>query len=326
MAALILSHLSEHSVLHSPRAKELQAFTIGLRKRLATCSGVSWFRGNHLAVVNLYGGHLRIYRFHEPAATNGAAPRLELLHQMSEGVSCPEDVSVSLDGQWVAISHSMSEHFGISIHALDPTTLAPASSGRMLRRGWSFHGLRFSPDSRHLAFTDVGEPGYVEVVRVPSEDCVCRLENPRRPLKPKSVTFSPDGRLVVIAWTPNVLPHRPADLRAVILAAYPFDMASGTIHPVPVAEYHGSGPAMEYVEMCTVLPGSPDGTYRILAANQGADVVSEFNLDPDRSALTLTGVFLDGLSFPHGIDASADGRFMAVTNLGTDTLCIVRMT
>jgi hypothetical protein len=30
-------------------------------------------------------------------------------------------------------------------------------------------------------------------------------------------------------------------------------------------------------------------------------------------------------SFPHGIDASADGRFVAITNYGDDTLRIMRL-
>lgn len=326
MAELLLSHPSENSVLHSPRAKDLQPFTVGSRKRLATCSGTSWLRGHHLAVVNLYGGHLRIYRFHEPSAINGTTARLELLHEVAEGISFPEDVSVTPDGSFLAISHSMSDSFGVSIHAVNPTTLAPVVPGTMLRRGRCFHGLRFSPDSRHLAFTEVGEPGYIEVVRVPSGERVCLLENPHRPLKPKSVVFSRDGRFAVIAWALNVTRHQLSDSPHGVLATYPFDMARGMIAPKPIAEFHGSGLSMANVDMCTVLPARSGGPYKILAANQGRDVISAFELDADEPRLDFTGVFMDGLSFPHGLDGSADGRFVAVTNCGNDTLSIVRVT
>lgn len=304
---------------------DLQPFTVGDRERLATCTGISWFRGYHLAVANLHGGHLRVYRFDEPSATNGAVPRVELLHELSKGVAYPEDVSVMPDGRVLAITHSMSDDFGVSIHAVDPSTLAPRMPGTMLRRGRAFHGPRFSPDSRYLAFTEIGEIGYIEVVRVPSGERVCLLENQRRPLKPKSIVFSRDGHLAVIAWVLNVTQHRLPDEPHGVLAAHPFDMARGTIDPAPIAEFHGSGLSMGNVDMCTVLPVRPDGRYEILAANQGFDVISAFELDADASTLDFTGVFLDGLSFPHGLDASADGRFIAVTSTGNDTISIARV-
>lgn len=326
MAELILSHLSENSVLHSPRAKELQPYMVGPRKRLATCSGISWFLGHHLAVVNLYGGHLRVYRFHEPAATNDPPTRVELLHEVTEGIGHPEDVSVTSDGRFLAITHTKSDDFGVSIHSVDPATLAVRAPGRMLRRGVAFHGVRFSPDSRHLAFTEVGDPGYIEVVRVPSGEQACLFVNQHRPLKPKSVVFSRDGRFAIIAWALNVRSHELSDLPRGILAAYPFDMATGTIGSEPVAEFHGSGLSIGNVDMCTVLPTRPGGRYEILAANQGFDVVSAFEFDADERALDYTGVFLGGLSFPHGLDGSADGRFVAVTNNGNDTISIARVT
>ena len=59
----------------------------------------TWY---HLAVVNLYGNHLRIYRFQPGDGSDGAAPRLELLHEMTESVCCPEEVAVSPDGKLIA--------------------------------------------------------------------------------------------------------------------------------------------------------------------------------------------------------------------------------
>ncbi len=272
MAEMVLSHSSERSVLGSPNVHELEPYVVAGRKRLATCSGVSWFRGYHLAVVNLYGKHLRVYRFQPGADSRTAPARLELLHEVTEGLSYPEDVAVSPDGNLLAIAHSMSEEFGVSLHPIDTPSLAPGLPGHMMRQGSGFHSLRFSPDSRHLALTEVGETGYVEVVDVTSGDRVCLLENRRRPLKLKSVAFSGDGRFAVIAWALSVTKRDLAIASHGVLAVHPFDSRTGTIDEEPLVECHGAGISLGNVDMCTFLPVSSDGRYRILVANQGFDV------------------------------------------------------
>ena len=144
MARLVLSHVSERSVLHDPSVAGLEPFTVAGRKRLATCSGVAWFRGHHLAVVNLYGGHLRVYRFHPGGDSAGSAtgPRLELLHEMTEGLSYPEDVAVSPDGNLLAVTHSMSDDVGVSLHPIDRCRSPRARPGRRFAGGRE--GRRFT--------------------------------------------------------------------------------------------------------------------------------------------------------------------------------------
>jgi 6-phosphogluconolactonase (cycloisomerase 2 family) len=97
------------------------------------------------------------------------------------------------------------------------------------------------------------------------------------------------------------------------------------IDAAPLAELAGNDPPLENVEMCTFLPMRPGLPYRILAANQAADVVTAFDFDPTQGTLRFTGIFAAEQSFPHGIDASADGRFVAITNYGDDTLRIARV-
>ena len=142
MARLVLSHVSERSVLHDPNVAGLEPFTVAGRKRLATCSGVAWFRGHHLAVVNLYGGHLRVYRFHPGGDGSATGPRLELLHEMTEGLAYPEDVAVSPDGNLLAVTHSMSDDLGVSLHPIDTVSLAPGRPGR--RFAGAREGRRFT--------------------------------------------------------------------------------------------------------------------------------------------------------------------------------------
>jgi len=327
-ARVVLSHVSERSVLHDPDVARLQPFTVAGRKRLATCSGVAWFRGHHLAVVNLYGGHLRVYRFHPGGEGSATGPRLELLHEMTEGLSYPEDVAVSPDGSLLAVTHSMSDDLGVSLHPIDAMSLAPGPAGETLRRGTrgsAFHGVSFSPDSRHLAFTEIGAPGYVEVVATTTRERTCLLENRHAPMKPKSVAFSRDGRFAVIALALNVTPGPGAAAPDGMLSVHRFDAASGVIGEA-VAEMHGADTALVNMEICTFLPCIAGTPYRILVANQGADVVTAFTFDPGARALAFTGIFAAGLSFPHGVDACADGRFVAVTTYGDDSVHIARVT
>jgi 6-phosphogluconolactonase (cycloisomerase 2 family) len=54
-------------------------------------------------------------------------------------------------------------------------------------------------------------------------------------------------------------------------------------------------------------------------------VITAFEFDAEAATLAFIGVFATGLSFPHGLDASADGKFVAVTNYGDDTLRIDRV-
>jgi 6-phosphogluconolactonase (cycloisomerase 2 family) len=53
-------------------------------------------------------------------------------------------------------------------------------------------------------------------------------------------------------------------------------------------------------------------------------VVTAFAFRTNDHSLTFLGVFQDGLTFPHGVDVSADGKFVAITNYGDDTLRIFR--
>lgn len=327
MVEVLLSHLSERSVLHDPGAPRFEPFVARGRKRLATCSGVFWFRGHHLAVVNLYGCHLRVYRFHAGSGAAGDAARVELLHELSEGMPYPEDVAVSPDGKWVAVTHSLSDA-GVSLHPIDESALAPGPGGETIRPGWAFHGVRFSPDSRHLALTEIGGSGYVEVLRVDSGswERTCFLENRQRPLKPKSVAFSDDARFPAITSAPNATRDGvdAGEAPAGIVSVHRFDAATGVIAADAVAELRG-GAWPWSSEMCTFLPGSRGDRYRIVVTDHVADVATEIDLDPAERTLTFTRVFVDGLSFPHGLDASSDGRFVAITNYGDDTLRVCRI-
>jgi hypothetical protein len=324
----VLSHVTEGSILHRQNVGEFVPFAVAGRMRRATCSGVAWFRGYHLAVVNLYGGHLRLYRFH-PGQSAELPARLELLHEVGDGIEFPEDVAVSADGTRLAIGHALSKRCGVTLFAIDQQSLAPIRR-ETIRAGdgfLAFHGVTFSPDSRHLVMCEITNPGYVEVVRVssPSRECTSLVPNRLAPLKPKSTAISHDGRFAAIAMGLNGTPNRgslPCGGRVLV---HRFDAANGILSAEPIAEFKPPDLALAALDLCTFAPTAPYEPYRVLVVDQGTDAVYSFHFDPENRTIERSGVFADHLSFPHGVDVSADGRFVAFSNYGDDSVRIDRL-
>ena len=328
MSEIVLSHAMERSILHAANVADFLPYAVSGRMRRATCSGVAWFRDYHLAVVNLYGGHLRVYRFHPGGVVSPA--RLELLHELSDGIEFPEDVAVSPDGNLLAVSHSLSKEFGVSLFRMDATSLAPIPAREKIRpgaEGVAFHGVSFSPDSRHLVFTEISTPGYIEVVRVASatRERTCFIENRLAPLKPKSVAFSHDGRFAAVTMALNAFLGSQAPATSGIVSVHRFDAANGVIDAQAVAEFKAPAIDLASMDICKFLPTAPGEPYRILVVDQGADAITLFEFDAEDRTIAPAGVFAGGLSFPHGIDVSTDGRFVAMTNYGDDSVCIARL-
>ena len=319
---ILLSHALEGSILHAPDSQAaFPAFIVAGRKRQATCSDVAWFRGNHLATVNLYGRHLRIYRLHEDS--DGAPTRLELLHEKGD-VAAPEGVAVSRGGTMLAVSHSMSDEFGVTLQAIGDNSLAPGPAEILCkgRAGCAFHGVNFSPDGRHIAYTVVGRAPSIEVVQLDSRETTCRIGNLPPPLTPKSIAFSADGRFALVAHGLNAAPTDLGNAHGGMLTVHRFDARAGSLEADPVAEYRAPKSALCFVDMSTFLPTKNGETYRILVADQGADLIPTFSFNAAGGTLVPDGVFAENLSFPHGIDARADGRYVAITTYGNDSLHI----
>jgi hypothetical protein len=319
---ILLSHAIEGSIQDAPdNLTTFPAFVVAGRKRQATCSDAAWFRGNHLALANMYGGHLRIYRLHEH--NDGMPSRLELLHQ-KRGLPLPEGIAASPDGSLLAASHSLSDKFGVSLHPVDSSSLAfgPTEALCAGRKDCAFHATRFTPDGRHIAYTVIGRALSVEVVRLKDRAMTCRLESFPASLAPKSVAFSADGRFALVALSFIAAEVDTGKYGGGMLSVHRFDADTGNIDADPVAQYRASGTDLGFLDMAIVLPKPRGDIYRILVTDQANDLIPAYLFDATAGTLLPDGVFADNLSFPHGVDARPDGRYVAITTFGDDSVHI----
>lgn len=91
---------------------------------------------------------------HHFSSTGQTVARSEVL--LHKWLSIPDGISVSPDGLWIAVSNHDTHCVLIYKNTAE---LGPESDPvGILRRVWCPHGLRFSPDGRHLFVADAGRP------------------------------------------------------------------------------------------------------------------------------------------------------------------------
>lgn len=317
-------YVMERSILTNAGKDNMVPFTVGNRKRYATCSGVAWLSNELLAVVNYYGKHLRIYRF-KPGAPAGSSA-LTLLHEMKLGYNAyPENVAASPDGLMLAITYytmSLGKH-GVSLHRLDQSDHSPSPAKEVLHTG-ACHGVCFAPDSRHFVFTDISRTGYIEVVNVATGKPTCRLTNKSNSLKQKGIAISKDGRYAAIISAREVRPSLQQGRFPCVIAVYRYIEQDGLIDEMPVAEYEYEMHEFNSLEACAFFPSQTECIYRLLTVDQANDLILVFEFDGLKKQIDYGGVLSEDTSFPHSIDVSPDGQFVATTNYGDDTLRILK--
>jgi hypothetical protein len=142
----------------------------------------------------------------------------------------------------------------------------------------------------------------------------------------RSVAFSHDGRFAAVTMALNAFPGSQVPATSGVVSVHRFDAANGVIDAQPVAEFKAPAGDLASMDICKFLLTAPGERYRILVVDQGADAIPLFEFDVEDRTIAPAGVFAGGLSFPHGIDVSADASFVAMTNYGDDSVCIARLT
>lgn len=315
-----LVHETPDSILADPSG--YQPWYADGRKRYATCSGVAWFHGDHLACVNLLGRTIHVHRF------DAALRKLVRVQSIVDPpmLKKPENLCFPPDGSFVALtdmalascllfrvdreSHRIEQGHHLALGNPDDRTA---------------HGVGVSRCGGFVAHTTVDRPGVVRVhrVEVGPDGIEARpfqtLVNEHYPLVPKGIDFARDGRRVAICFGPNVS-RQKRSARVGRLEIREFDPHRG-IAPEPLAV---AGPSLG-VGAAEDVRFVLDDRF-VLLTHQGEDRVILLEVDPGTSRIGASSQTLRNpearLSFPHGVGVSPDDRWVAITNYGNDSLAL----
>jgi len=303
------------SVLHTwPR--DYLEYT-GNRIRLSTCTGVIWTPENTLISIDVHSRSIDTYQF-DPAVPTLTAYKSEYLDTFQKTpLGQLENIALSSDGSLIAVSNN--GHAAVHIYNRELTHIA-----EIPKVGWWAHGVRFSRHLDYIAYTVFGNPGKIMLFRMTGNEIISsqEMDTGLFPLHPKGIDFSLDDRFVAVCHAINnsKIPRQFSGA----LTIYSFDRISGMIDPTPVSY-------IEAPELCVPedLCFSPDGT-SLLVTNHGNDTVTIHDFDPITGQIGESRILLQNpeakLSFPHGITFSPDGKYLAVTNYGDDTVKIYYFT
>lgn len=315
----IASSTPLQSVLHTWPKEYLEY--VGNRIRLSTCTGVIWIGDDKLVSVGVHNRSLDTYQF-DPATPRLSAYKNEILDTFQKTpLGQLENIAITSDGSLAAISNNGQA----SVHLYTTTKAELTHIAEIPKVGWWTHGVRFSREMDYIVYTIFGNPGRIMLFRMTrdgEEVYITPLQVMNTdlfPLHPKGIDFSKDDRFIAVCHAINnsKAPNRISGA----LAVYAFDRINGKIDPSPVSVIGTS----ELLSVPEDLCFSPDGS-SILVANHANDTVTVHAFDPITGQIGESRVLLQNpeaqLSFPHGISISPNGKYLAVTNYGDDTVKI----
>lgn len=311
------------AVAYTPnKPDEMAAKTLlyaGERPRYSSCSGVVFSpQDRYVMSVHLFSGTLSTYEF------NKDVPTLEAIRCVGNKdgfpFNHPENLDIYPDGRWVAISQGAPGT--VNLFTLDSETgeIQPTDIAlRYSNRDWA-HGVAFSDDGTFLASTSIGETVCVGIYKIVdgSFQKYQVLETKIRPLEPKGVAFSPDGRFLAACYCQTIGTNKTKDPIAQ-LEIYKLNPDTQLFEPNPVSVFTKAPGNMETVKF------SPDGSY-LLTSDQVLDEIFVHEFDRETGALSGSKILLENptaeLNFPHGLAFSRDGKYLAVTNYGDDRITL----
>lgn len=301
-----------------PSAKYVP-FTVGDRKRYATCSGVAWISNRMLVTVNLYGQHLRVYEVSDESK-NGS---MSLIYENARDISFPESVTISPNKKLMAISHTMSATKGLSIQTIECNDGFEIKSTKDIRKG-TYHSLAFSPNSRFLAATEIGQIGFVEIIDTMTERTTFLQPSRLSPLRPKSVAIAPDGEFLVIISGAVVKPTNTEESSISVLSLHRFNQNAGIFEDIPVAELEfANGKYVSIEDCCVIASHQGSHIFNLICVDQANDKIQKFSCNTHTFEIHHVGTISENVSFPHGIDVSPSGKNLAVANYGDNSIRII---
>lgn len=291
------------------------------RSRISMCTGVIWLENHHLISIGVHNHSIDTYQFDPsvPALIPVKSERLESYQKAYLGQL--ENLDISKDGSLVAIMNNGTSF----VHLYRVTGTRLDHIAEIPKNGWWAHGVRFSRNREYLAYTLFGKPGKIRLFRLIENgdaftfDQADEIDAPLAPLHPKALDFSLDERFVVICHGINNsnVPKRFSGA----ITVHAFDRLHGKLDPDPISTIGMSELLCVPEDVCF----APDGL-SIIVTNHGNDTVTIHNFDPGTGQLSGSRILLQNpeadLFFPHGLSISPDGKYLAITNYGDDTVKI----
>ncbi len=297
---------------------------IGKRDRYSTCSGVTWFHENYLAAVNLYGQKITIYEFNEQ--TKEFTLLQEITNKDRAHLTWPEQITVSPDGKFLAVpgggSHINIYAVNLENHLITPKPILVMPAPTLT------HSVRFTLNGNYMAYASFHPKQAICVYKVSKNQNSIQLTkvfnktNTHKNLYPKAINFTQDNKYIVLAWAPTPPPPGKKHIGPVesILESYKFN-PDGTIGEIisSVKRNHTVIEDITFLENDTAM----------VMTNQAEDSLLIYSFDPITGKIDNNPSSLKNpeaqLSFPHGIGISQNGKYLAVTSYGDDTVNIYQV-
>ena len=288
--------------------------------RYATCSGAVWLDDEYIATVSLLTNAVQMYRW------NRDRNRLRRIQHspFHDDLHHPENLDFSPRLGLVAISNA--NRLSLFRFAEETGELdAQPSSVLSIKHDITTHGIGFAPSGRFLCYTTIGKPGVTGVFRLEKEEGdritgteTDVLHNTLWPQVPKGVAVSPCEQFIAICFGPNAGIERE-DFNGTV-AIYRFHR-DGKIDPDPI-----SVKSEELGLQCAEdIKFATDGSFVSITVQVTNEVLfvpfdrQSGQLSDQISRLSNPTAELD---FPHGVAFSPNGKYMAISNYGSDRILI----
>lgn len=315
-----------NSILHQ---KELYwPLFIGERSRYSTCTGVTWFHENYLAVLNLFGKKINTYQF--LPEHNQCIPLQEITHENGAELTHSENLVVSPDGTLLAVCSDV-PNAGIKLYLVNTTThLIEPKPCFMLITKQLVHNVRFSHDGKYLATVEEDSDQALCIYKVIKSnhhpavalELLHRQKNPfKNFVSPKGVVFSQNNRFIIVAYAPKARRYASNTYHGFV-ASYHFNEEKGTI--AQLAHFTCAGrPGFGYEDIALA-----NNDQDLICSDQYNDAITFYSFNPNTGSLSSTFTCMSGmqtqLTFPHGIGLKKDNTFLAVANYGDDKVTIYK--
>jgi 6-phosphogluconolactonase (cycloisomerase 2 family) len=324
--ALELTFVASCPCTHSPLGTlgEDQLLFIGQRSRFSTCTGVAWFPGQpYLISAGLI--HHTLQTFHYDSTSAALIPLEFFPLAFGTQILKPENLSFSPDGTLLAVANGAKGNvtiYSVHSHTIDPIPIAVLQEPPKTK----IHCVRFSPSGEVLACITFDDQPKISLFHVVREGITLSFSlfqtwpDLLDPLKPKGISFSPDGRFIAICYSRRAVAYPNQNTRGAV-EIYAF--SSKGMDPVFLSRTETGLCVPEDIVF------DPQEPY-FFVSNQGNDTITVYAFDPQSGVIDEDPHFClknpeAQLSFPHGISISQDGGYLASSNYGDDKVTIYKI-